>query len=207
MSKFILFSADPNAWRGLRDQTFSDSLDQSKRKPSLAELLSLAALGYQDGLTWNKSFMPVNSHTLCQKAWHSGFYQGFTENPGDGGSRCMEQQTVDEPEIKTDADYDAALAEVKRLWLAPAGSAEAGKLDRIAMSMHRFEREREPLPLSESCITITSIAEVMVLLDAKTITQNQFNAVKAWFSQPHQDIPVRTFTQLMAALQRKLIKD
>jgi len=98
MSKFLLLSADPNAWRALREQTVSETQDQSKYKPSLPELLSLAALGYQVGLTWNKSFMPVNSYTrderdrllgcltisrLCWEAWnawHAGFYQGVAEN-------------------------------------------------------------------------------------------------------------------------------
>ena len=48
--------------------------------------------------------------------------------------------------IKTDADYEEALAEVQRLWDAPAGSDDAGKLEVLAMLMHHYEREREPLP-------------------------------------------------------------
>ena len=48
--------------------------------------------------------------------------------------------------IKTDADYEEALAEVKRLWNASPGSDEAGKLEVLAMLMHHYEREREPLP-------------------------------------------------------------
>jgi len=93
---FLLFSGDPNAWRDLREETLSETLDQSKYKPSLAEILSLAADGYQVGLTWNKSHMPANSYgrdvresligklcinEVCWDAWHAGFYQGVFENP------------------------------------------------------------------------------------------------------------------------------
>jgi HTH-type transcriptional regulator/antitoxin HigA len=48
--------------------------------------------------------------------------------------------------IKTDADYEEALAEVKSLWNAAPGSDDAGKLEVLAMLIHHYEREREPLP-------------------------------------------------------------
>ena len=48
--------------------------------------------------------------------------------------------------IKTDADYEEALAEVKSLWNAAPGTDDAGKLEVLAMLVHHYEREREPLP-------------------------------------------------------------
>jgi len=48
--------------------------------------------------------------------------------------------------IATDADYEEAIAEIKRLWASEAGSPDRGKLELLAMLAHRFEREREPLP-------------------------------------------------------------
>lgn len=48
--------------------------------------------------------------------------------------------------IKTNADYDDAIAEVKRLWNAAPGSEDADKLEVLAMLIHHYEREREPLP-------------------------------------------------------------
>lgn len=61
MSKFLLLSADPNAWKALREKALSEAVDHGAYQPSLAELLSLAAEGYQLGLKWNKSHMPENS--------------------------------------------------------------------------------------------------------------------------------------------------
>lgn len=48
--------------------------------------------------------------------------------------------------IKTNADYEEALAEVRRLWDAAPGSDDADKLEILAMLIHHHEREREPLP-------------------------------------------------------------
>jgi HTH-type transcriptional regulator/antitoxin HigA len=48
--------------------------------------------------------------------------------------------------IVTDKDYEAALADIKRLWSAPAGSPEAQKMEMLAMLAHNYERAREPLP-------------------------------------------------------------
>ena len=48
--------------------------------------------------------------------------------------------------IATNKDYEAALAEIKRLWSAGAGSPEAQKLEVLAMLAQNYERAREPLP-------------------------------------------------------------
>jgi len=54
--------------------------------------------------------------------------------------------------------------------------------------------------------TISSINDVLALLDSPTITQDQYDDAKAWLCLPHQDVPTRTFTQIMTTLQRKLVK-
>src|ERR1700681_2458080 len=51
--------------------------------------------------------------------------------------------------IVTDKDYEAALAEIKRLWSAEAGSPEAQKLEVLAMLAQSYERAREPLPKAD----------------------------------------------------------
>lgn len=48
--------------------------------------------------------------------------------------------------ITTDADYEDALAEIKRLWSAEPGTAERNLLEVWAMLAHHYERERRPLP-------------------------------------------------------------
>ncbi len=51
--------------------------------------------------------------------------------------------------IATDDDYEAALAEIKRLWSAEAGSPEAQKIEVLAMLAQSYERAREPLPKAD----------------------------------------------------------
>jgi HTH-type transcriptional regulator/antitoxin HigA len=48
--------------------------------------------------------------------------------------------------IGTDAEYEEALAEIKRLFGAKSGTPEASRLELLAMLAQRYEREREPLP-------------------------------------------------------------
>ncbi len=48
--------------------------------------------------------------------------------------------------IITQRDYEAALAEIKRLWSAEAGGPEAQKIEVLAMLAQSYERAREPLP-------------------------------------------------------------
>lgn len=48
--------------------------------------------------------------------------------------------------ISTEADYEEALAEIRRLWRAEPGGPQADTLELLAMLAHRYEREKEPLP-------------------------------------------------------------
>ena len=48
--------------------------------------------------------------------------------------------------ISTEAGYEEALAEIRRLWQTGPSGAQADKLELLAMLAHRYEREREPLP-------------------------------------------------------------
>jgi len=47
--------------------------------------------------------------------------------------------------IATRADYEAALAEIKRLWDAPPGSSGAAKLEVLGVLVEAYEREAFPL--------------------------------------------------------------
>jgi HTH-type transcriptional regulator/antitoxin HigA len=47
--------------------------------------------------------------------------------------------------IRNNKEYQAALAEVERLWDAPAKSAEADRLDVLTMLVERYERQHFPI--------------------------------------------------------------
>ena len=47
--------------------------------------------------------------------------------------------------IRSDADYEAALAEVERLWGAPSGTSEADRLDVLATLIDAYEAEHHPI--------------------------------------------------------------
>lgn len=47
--------------------------------------------------------------------------------------------------IRNRKEYQAALAEVERLWDAPARSPEADRLDVVAMLIERYEQEHFPI--------------------------------------------------------------
>jgi HTH-type transcriptional regulator/antitoxin HigA len=48
--------------------------------------------------------------------------------------------------IATEADYEEALAEIRRLWGAEPSSVKADKLELLSMLAHRYERYRASLP-------------------------------------------------------------
>jgi HTH-type transcriptional regulator/antitoxin HigA len=52
---------------------------------------------------------------------------------------------MDVKSIRTDADHAAALAVIGRLWDAPAGSADADKLDVLATLIDAYEARRFPV--------------------------------------------------------------
>ena len=47
--------------------------------------------------------------------------------------------------IRTKADYEAALAEVERLWGAKAGTAKGDRLDVLATLIEAYEAEHYPM--------------------------------------------------------------
>jgi HTH-type transcriptional regulator / antitoxin HigA len=47
--------------------------------------------------------------------------------------------------IRTEADYEAALAEVERLWGAPVASPEGDRLDVLATLIDAYESEHYPM--------------------------------------------------------------
>jgi HTH-type transcriptional regulator/antitoxin HigA len=48
--------------------------------------------------------------------------------------------------IATEQDYEEALAEIRRLWASKPGTCERDKLELLAMLVHQYERQREPIP-------------------------------------------------------------
>jgi HTH-type transcriptional regulator/antitoxin HigA len=47
--------------------------------------------------------------------------------------------------IRSEADYQAALAELERLWGAKAGTPDGDKLDVLATLIDAYERQHEPM--------------------------------------------------------------
>jgi HTH-type transcriptional regulator / antitoxin HigA len=47
--------------------------------------------------------------------------------------------------IRSEADYDQALAEVERLWGGPSGTAEGDRLDILATLIDAYEAEHYPM--------------------------------------------------------------
>lgn len=47
--------------------------------------------------------------------------------------------------IKTEADYDAALSEIERLWGNPLGTPEGDKLDILVTLVEAYEQEHYPI--------------------------------------------------------------
>src|ERR1700745_4017987 len=47
--------------------------------------------------------------------------------------------------IRSQADYEAALAEIERLWRAKAGTAEGDRLDVLATLIDAYESEHYPM--------------------------------------------------------------
>jgi HTH-type transcriptional regulator/antitoxin HigA len=47
--------------------------------------------------------------------------------------------------IRSEADYQAALAEIERLWGAKAGMPEGDRLDVVATLIDAYESEHEPM--------------------------------------------------------------
>lgn len=61
--------------------------------------------------------------------------------------------------IHTSKDYQAALAEVEQLWDAPANSAEADRLDVLAMLIEDYERRHFPIPAPDPIEFLNHVME------------------------------------------------
>jgi HTH-type transcriptional regulator/antitoxin HigA len=61
--------------------------------------------------------------------------------------------------IRTKKDYQAALAEVERLWEAPAKSAKADRLDVLTMLIADYEGQHFPIPDPDPIEFLTHIME------------------------------------------------
>jgi HTH-type transcriptional regulator / antitoxin HigA len=51
--------------------------------------------------------------------------------------------------IKTDADHDATLREIERLWGAPEGSAEGDRLEVLLALVEAYERAHFPIDVPD----------------------------------------------------------
>lgn len=51
--------------------------------------------------------------------------------------------------LKSDGDYDAALAEVEELWNSPPGSPEADRLELLSLLVEAYEEAHHPIGLPD----------------------------------------------------------
>ncbi|MBI5438071.1 MAG: hypothetical protein HY936_03855 [Nitrosomonadales bacterium] len=58
----------------------------------------------------------------------------------------FEEPEMELKPIRTQKDYQAALAEAERLWDAPAKSPEADRLGVLVMLIEDYERQHYPIP-------------------------------------------------------------
>lgn len=65
--------------------------------------------------------------------------------------------------IKSEADYDAAIAEIERLWGAEPNTAEGDKLDVLIMLVDAYEKEHYPIDLPDPVEAIKFRMEQMGL--------------------------------------------
>lgn len=54
--------------------------------------------------------------------------------------------------------------------------------------------------------SVSSFEEVMQMLDAPSITEEQLDGAKSWMLMPCQNIPVRTYNHMVEVLSRKVSK-
>jgi HTH-type transcriptional regulator/antitoxin HigA len=57
--------------------------------------------------------------------------------------------------IRSEADYEAAIAEVRRLWGASAGTPDGDRLDVLATLIDAYEAEHHPMDLPDPVEAIT----------------------------------------------------
>ncbi len=67
--------------------------------------------------------------------------------------------------IKTDADYEAALAEIDRLWGAEYGSPQGEKLDILATLVEAYEEKHYPIPPPDP------IEAILHYMESQALTQ------------------------------------
>nr|WP_249158176.1 helix-turn-helix domain-containing protein [Bradyrhizobium jicamae] len=60
----------------------------------------------------------------------------------------IEERAVEIHPIRTKADYEAAIAEIERLWNAEPGTDDGDKLDILATLVERYENEHWPIDTS-----------------------------------------------------------
>ena len=61
---------------------------------------------------------------------------------------------MDVKPIRTEADHEAALREIQRLWEAPHGSPEGDKLEVLVMLVEAYEQKHYPIPPPDPVETI-----------------------------------------------------
>jgi HTH-type transcriptional regulator / antitoxin HigA len=72
--------------------------------------------------------------------------------------------------IRSQADYDAAVAEIERLWNADPGTDDGDKLDILATLVEKYENERWPIDTSR----VDPVDMLIYLIEEGGHTQAEF---------------------------------
>ncbi|MCE7982444.1 MAG: helix-turn-helix domain-containing protein [Caldilinea sp. CFX5] len=67
--------------------------------------------------------------------------------------------------IRNEEDYETALEEIEALWDAPAGTAEADRLDVLVLLVEAYEAEHYPIPDPDP------IALILHVMEARGLTR------------------------------------
>ncbi len=73
--------------------------------------------------------------------------------------------------IRTDADYESALAEIERLWGAKTGTPEGDRLDVIATLIDAYESEHHPIDPPDP------IEAIKFRMDQQGLTRRDLEAI------------------------------
>jgi HTH-type transcriptional regulator/antitoxin HigA len=67
-----------------------------------------------------------------------------------GGTKRGKRLTSELKPIRTEADYDKALAEVERLWDAKLDTPEGNRFEVLVSLIEAYEDEHYPMPMGET---------------------------------------------------------
>jgi HTH-type transcriptional regulator/antitoxin HigA len=79
--------------------------------------------------------------------------------------------------IRTEADYDAALGEVERLWGAKSGTPKGDRLDVLATLIDVYENEHYPMDPPDPIEAIKAIKAIKLRMEQQNLTRKDLEGI------------------------------